>query len=103
MAHGSSTAVITALIANAILTVLKFAAALLTHSASMMNEAIHSMMDSLNRHFLSVYGNDWVRTPNLARFAARSVTFDNHWIGSAPCMPARRDILAGRFNFLERE
>jgi zinc transporter 9 len=54
MAHGSSTAVITALIANAILTVLKFAAALLTHSASMMNEAIHSMMDSLNQGFLLI-------------------------------------------------
>ena len=54
MAHGSSTAVITALIANAILTVLKFAAAFLTHSASMMNEAIHSMMDSLNQGFLLI-------------------------------------------------
>ena len=27
---------------------------------------------------------------------------DNHWLGSAPCMPARRDILTGRLNFLER-
>ena len=54
MAHGSSKAVITALVANAILTVLKFAAALLTHSASMMNEAIHSMMDSLNQGFLLI-------------------------------------------------
>ncbi len=39
MAHSSSKAVITALVANAILTVLKFAAAVVTHSASMMNEA----------------------------------------------------------------
>jgi zinc transporter 9 len=54
MAHGSSKAVITALVANAILTVLKFIAAMLTHSASMMNEAIHSMMDSLNQGFLLV-------------------------------------------------
>lgn len=54
MAHGSSKVVITALIANAVLTVLKFIAALLTHSASMMNEAIHSMMDSLNQGFLLI-------------------------------------------------
>jgi zinc transporter 9 len=53
-AHGSSKAVITALVANAILTVLKFIAAMFTHSASMMNEAIHSMMDSLNQGFLLV-------------------------------------------------
>jgi zinc transporter 9 len=54
MAHGSSKAVITALVANAILTVLKFAAAFVTHSASMMNEAIHSLMDSLNQGFLLI-------------------------------------------------
>jgi len=54
MAHGSSKAVITALIANAALTVLKFMAAMMTHSASMMNEAIHSLMDSLNQCFLLI-------------------------------------------------
>jgi zinc transporter 9 len=54
MSHGSSKAVITALVANAILTILKFIAAVLTHSASMMNEAIHSMMDSLNQGFLLI-------------------------------------------------
>lgn len=61
------------------------------------------LSDSLNRHYLPMYGNDWVIAPNLQRFAERSVIFDNHWIGSAPCMPARRDMLTGRLNFLERE
>ena len=28
--------------------------------------------------------------------------FENHFIGSAPCMPARRDIFTGRMQFLER-
>jgi arylsulfatase A-like enzyme len=60
------------------------------------------LSDSLNRHYLPMYGNDWVIAPNLVRFAERSVVFDNHWIGSAPCMPARRDMLTGRLNFLER-
>lgn len=51
---------------------------------------------------LSVYGGDEVRTPNIDRLAERSVVFDNHWLGSAPCMPARRDLFTGRLSFLER-
>jgi hypothetical protein len=43
-------------------------------------------IDSLNRHFLSCYGNDWVQAPNLATFAQKAAVFDNH----LPCMPARR-------------
>ncbi|MBN1934201.1 MAG: sulfatase-like hydrolase/transferase [Anaerolineae bacterium] len=66
-------------------------------------KAILVLSDSLNRHFLPSYGNDWVQAPNIERFARMSVTFDNHWIGSAPCMPARRDLITGRLNFLERE
>jgi len=65
-------------------------------------KAVLVLMDSLNRHFLPAYGNDWVIAPHLDRFAASSVRFDGHFIGSAPCMPARRDILTGRLNFLER-
>ena len=61
------------------------------------------LSDSLNRHYLPTYGNEWVIAPNITRFAEQSVVFDNHWIGSAPCMPARRDMLTGRLNFLERE
>lgn len=66
-------------------------------------KAILVLSDSLNRHYLPPYGNDWVHAPNIERFARRAVTFDNHWIGSAPCMPARRDMMTGRLNFLERE
>lgn len=54
MAHGARKAVVTALIANSVLTVLKFIAAMFSHAASMMNEAIHSLMDSLNQAFLLV-------------------------------------------------
>lgn len=52
MAHASKTAVLTAITANAIVTVLKFIAAFVSHSASMMNEAVHSLMDTLNQAFL---------------------------------------------------
>ena len=43
---------------------------------------------------------DWVvPTPNIDRLAARGTTFDNAWCGSHPCMPARRDLYTGRFEF----
>ena len=60
------------------------------------------LLDTLNRHMLSTYGKPFAKTPNIERLAARSITMDNHWLGSAPCMPARRDIMTGRLNFLER-
>lgn len=60
------------------------------------------LSDTMNRRFLSVYGNTDVHTPNLERLAERSHVFENHWTGSAPCMPARRDLLTGRLGFLER-
>lgn len=56
-------------------------------------------IDSLSRHFLRCYGNDWVRTPNLDAFAERALIFDRHYAGSLPCMPARREIWAGAEEF----
>ena len=43
-----------------------------------------------------------VPTPNMDRLAARGTVFDNCYVGSTPCMPARRDIFTGRYEFLER-
>ena len=60
------------------------------------------MFDSLNRHMLPPYGCDWTHAPNFRRLAERTVTFDNSWICSMPCMPARRDLHTGRPNFLHR-
>ncbi|MEH6579365.1 MAG: cation diffusion facilitator family transporter [Amphritea sp.] len=52
MAHSSRTAVLTAIVSNSIVTVIKFIAATVSGSASMMNEAVHSLMDTLNQAFL---------------------------------------------------
>lgn len=61
------------------------------------------LMDTLRRQALSCYNPDTLaKTPNIDRFAKEATVFDEHWIGSAPCMPARRDVLTGRLNFLER-
>ena len=64
--------------------------------------AIMVMFDSLNRHFLPNYGCTWTHAPNFERLGAKSVTFDQAWIGSMPCMPARRELHTGRYNFLHR-
>jgi len=63
--------------------------------------AVFVLFDSLNRHDLGCYGGR-LATPNFDRFAARAMTFDNHFVGSLPCMPARRDMHTGRMNFMHR-
>jgi len=70
-------------------------------------KAVFILFDSLNRHALSCYGGraqdgQPARTPNFQRLANRAVIFDRHFVGSLPCMPARRDIQTGRLNFLHR-
>ena len=60
------------------------------------------MFDSLNRHMLPAYGYDDIVAPNFARLARHTVTFDNFYAGSMPCMPARRELHTGRHNFLHR-
>jgi cation diffusion facilitator family transporter len=50
----STKAVLTALLGNALITILKFIAAIFTKSTSMMAEAVHSSADCLNQIFLLV-------------------------------------------------
>ena len=59
------------------------------------------MFDSLRRDMLACYGGD-VPTPNFNRLAAHTVRFDNSYVASLPCMPARRELHTGRYNFLHR-
>ena len=60
------------------------------------------MFDSLNRHMLEPYGCTDTYTPNFHRLASHSITFDNCYVGSMPCMPARRELHSGKMNFLHR-
>jgi arylsulfatase A-like enzyme len=64
--------------------------------------AIFVLFDSLNRGILECYGSDLMETPNFKRLAERTLVFDNHYVGSLPCMPARRDLQSGRISFLHR-
>lgn len=65
-------------------------------------KTVFLVLDTVRRDYLEAYGNEWVRTPSLARLSRAGVTFDNHWVGSLPCMPARREFMTGRYNFLDR-
>lgn len=64
--------------------------------------AIVVMFDTLNRRFLPPYGAEGIHAPNFERLAKRTVQFDNCYGGSMPCMPARRELHTGRYNFLHR-
>ena len=64
--------------------------------------AVTIMYDSLNRRYLPPYGAEGIIAPNFQRLADHCVTFDNFYCGSMPCMPARRELHTGRYNFLMR-
>jgi arylsulfatase A-like enzyme len=55
--------------------------------------------DTFRRDHLGAYGNASIRTPSLDRLAADAVVFDHHIVSSFPTMPARADILTGRFSY----
>lgn len=65
-------------------------------------------IDSLRKDFLNTYRDtptvvDYnVETSNLDKFAEKATVFDNHYAGSLPCMPARREWLTGTQEFLWR-
>ena len=65
-------------------------------------KCVFIVLDTVRRDYLTAYGNDWVQTPNITRLSEQGVTFDNHWVGSLPCMPARREFMTGRYNFIYR-
>ncbi|MCK0473442.1 sulfatase [Halalkalibacter sp. APA_J-10(15)] len=65
-------------------------------------KAIQVMFDTLKRNYLNAYETSDVITPNFDRLKRKTVQFDNFFAGSLPCMPARRDLHTGRYNFLHR-
>ena len=61
-----------------------------------MNFAVNCI-DTLRYDYLSCYGSEWVKTPNLEAFARGSVVLDNAYAGSLMTVPMRTDCLRGRF------
>ena len=64
--------------------------------------AVMLMYDTLTRNYLPNYGCDFSIMPNFRRLSEKTVTFDEFYGGSMPCMPARRELHTGRYNFLHR-
>ena len=57
------------------------------------------MVDTLRYDFMGFNTGGLVHTPTMDRLAARSLVFDKAYLGSYPCMPARRDLYTGKFEF----
>jgi arylsulfatase A-like enzyme len=53
--------------------------------------------------FLGTYGNAWIETPQLDRFAAESVVFDHHFADNLTTLPTRRSWWTGRYGFADPE
>jgi arylsulfatase A-like enzyme len=78
--------------------------------------AIVIVCDTLKRDHVGAYNHgkplnecwsqeapDWkIPTPNMDRLAGHGTVFDQCYCGSTPCMPARRDIYTGNYEFLWR-
>lgn len=66
-------------------------------------KAVFVLFDTLMKDVLTDYNkNSCVKTPNFNRLCQLSIQFENFYTGSLPCMPARREIHTGRYNFLHR-
>ena len=59
--------------------------------------AIVVMFDSMQHNYLGCYGNEWMKTPNLDRFAREGVLFENAYVEGLPTVPARRAMHTGRY------
>ena len=57
------------------------------------------VLDTWRRDHSGAYGNNWIHTPNINRFAEDAAVFENAYLGSYPTLPNRRDILTGRYEF----
>ena len=53
-------------------------------------------MDSLRRDHVGCYGNDWIRTPNLDKFAKENIVFEHMYPNGVPTLPFRRGLMQGR-------
>ena len=67
-------------------------------------KAILVFYDSLNKRLLPPYEPECGTVGSgFQRLAKHSLRFDNSYVGSMPCIPARRELHTGRYNFLHRE
>ncbi len=61
---------------------------------------IQIVSDTFRWDYLGCYGNSWIHTEHLDRFAKDSVIFDKAYIASFPTIPHRHDLFTGRYTFI---
>lgn len=57
------------------------------------------VLDSLRQDHVGCYGNDWIKTPNIDKFASESIVFTRCWSESLPTIPVRRALHTGKRTF----
>jgi arylsulfatase A-like enzyme len=55
--------------------------------------------DTFRYDHLGCYGNKWISTPNLDRFARKGTIFSRAYAASFPTVPHRHDLYTGRYTF----
>ena len=55
------------------------------------------LCDQLRKTFLSIYGGEMIKTPNIDRLASLGVVFDEAITQSPVCAPARATMMTGRY------
>jgi len=55
------------------------------------------MEDSFRKDHLGCYGNKWIKTPCIDKFASESVIFDYAYAEGLPTIPVRVSMLTGRY------
>ena len=62
-----------------------------------IRNTIVMMFDSWQFNYTGCYGNDWIKTPNIDRFAEEGVLFENCYGNNMPTLPVRRSMMTGMF------
>ena len=53
------------------------------------------VIDSLRKDHIGAYGNKWILTPHIDKFARDSIIFTNAYPESLPTLPFRRALHTG--------
>jgi len=60
------------------------------------------MLDSLRPDHLGCYGNSWIKTPNIDRFASESIVFERAYAEGMATLPVRTALFTGRYTLMWR-
>jgi len=55
------------------------------------------MEDSFRKDHLGCYGNEWIKTPNIDKFASESIIFNYAYAEGLPTIPVRVSLFTGRY------